>query len=741
MTCTRCPLGGLALTNCMEGINRGPILFVLSNPSSEDDLAGGFQPDSRGGRLLREIAKDAGLRDEDFSLAFATRCATNKTRPVQSSDLDACREYLRAEIKLLRPSSIIAFGNDSLRALTKLSGIKEKRGKAHPLHADFEFTCDVFPTYAVSDVFRVPNYRSVIISDLRRVRDLSLPKPEIAWEWWNGQDLPKSDYYAFDIETNYFDTVGTDIPERVTQAAIAGEAFCFVSLQPLALLRLLEKQDNIVGHNSWGFDVPKLRQFGVNLPLGHDTMVLAYLDDETQPLGLESLSVKYLGVRGWKEEFEHALGSDEFATYNARDVRYTYKLHANLRGRLGERIRTAEQILAPARTALDNQTRRGIWINGADVAAARAEAEKERDSSLAVLRGLAGPKFNPGSTKQVAAYLINSGEELPKTASGKPATGLEVLKTLDNTFAQELVRYRSAVKTLGTYVIPYEKIVASLDGRVHPDYTLVRTLTGRSSARNLNVQNIDRDLKGFFGAPKDHVFVSVDYSAIEFRVAAWYAREQKILSSYGSDVGWDAHRFFASSFYRKPESEVTKLERQIAKSANFGLLYLGNAFTLYEYANKQGVAMDLTTADKVYKFWHQTFPGFKKFYAEVRHEIETTSQSACPTGHVRHFGDFNSLLPGMRLEALRQAVNVKVQNLAAHLAYISMAELDRLGMPLIGFIHDAFLFEFESLADYEQNKQKMEEIMCLYPKEFLQKHFNIDFDMPLAVEFEHKVGT
>jgi uracil-DNA glycosylase family 4 len=747
MICTKCPLHLNAFTNCMQGVDRGRTLFVLPQPSAYEDLTGELDSSTGVGRLLRSICSDAGFRDEDVSIAFATRCRTASNDTATGKDIDACREHLSAQIKRIKPVAIVALGNEALRALCKSSGIKDKRGSSFPLHMGFDYACEVWPTYSVDEIIRVPTFRSVVTSDLRRVRDRNLPEPDTRYEVFHaGSSLPNSPVWAWDGEwaisggiVDYFTMLSCD-NGSTSYVAVGEQAIRAMLLQ---LLDVSLHGATLVTHNGWAADLKIARKWGYEMPYGEDTMVMAFLEDETQPQRLESLCVKYLGVRGWKndswEKFDPT--SEEAAKYAARDSRYTYLLFHKLSELLRGRIHTIEHVLRPARIALDRQTSRGIWINPVPVKRERGEAERLRDDSLKKLRVFAGSKFNPGSTKQVGDYLTATGMVLPLTATRKPATGIEVLKSLSTPFAKTLVDYRSAIKTLSTYIAPYEKVIFSDDGRVHPDYTLTRTLTGRSSARNLNVQNLDRDLKEFFDAPPGQCFVSVDYSAIEFRLAAWFAREPTILEQYNADPNWDPHKFVAAMFYDVPVEEVTRAQRQIGKSANFGLLFLAGPLGLMEYANKTGVPMSLQKAFEMHSFWHDTFPGFRKFYKETRNEIETTGRSTCPTGHIRHFGDWALLLPNMRSEALRQAVNCKVQNFAAHLSYISMAELERQGILPVGFIHDAFLFEFKTEAEAGLALPKIEEIMTIYPKKFLLDKFGVTLDIALAVEAEVKTNA
>ncbi len=548
-------------------------------------------------------------------------------------------------------------------------------------------------------------------------------------------ELPNADLWAWDLET----AIGGEIVSYPTMLSASSSSHNLVAVGADNIrslgIALGDSGSALVTWNGWAFDEPVMKNWGLEMPMSHDGMVMAYFDDETQALGLESCAVKYLGVKGWKhgdwKTFDPT--SEEAAKYAARDSRYTLMLFEELRSRLGRRMATIDGIISPARRALDKQTERGIYINPVAVERERINADSNRDKTLRELLAATGPTFNPNSTKQVGEFLIGRGIRLPLTETGKPKSSVEVLQSIDDDFCKSLLEYRGAVKTLSTYVEPYERIISGGE-RVHPEYTLIRTLTGRSSAKNLNVQNLPRAYKDFFGAPPGRLFVECDYSAIEFRIAAWFAQERVICESYLDDMSWDAHKFVAALFYGKKAEDVTKNERQIAKSANFGLLYLGNDFTLYEYANKQGVKMDMETAREIYHFWHDTFPGFKKFYHETKEELKSTGQVEGPTGQIRHFGDFSLVPRHKRLECLRQAVNFKVQNLSAHISFIAMAELERLAMPCIGFVHDAVLFEFGNEKELEEAMPKITTAMVDHPKEFLREHFNLDLNIPLAIE-------
>ena len=301
-------------------------------------------------------------------------------------------------------------------------------------------------------------------------------------------------------------------------------------------------------------------------------------------------------------------------------------------------------------------------------------------------------------------------------------------------FCAALLEYRRAQKILSTYVKPYEDITKAGDGRVHPTYSVTRTKTGRSASSNTNVQNLDRQFKDFFGAPPGKKLIEFDYSSVEFRLAAWVAQEETILARYSEDPNWDAHRFFAAIFYNKDEKDVTKQERQVAKSANFGLVFMGNGMTLVEYAKGMGLELPLHVCEKIYRTWHKVFPGFQRLYSEVEQEIYKTGESRTATGFVRHFGDVSLMPPHLRRGAIREGVNVKIQGLAAHIAFLASERITELDLPAVGFVHDAFLFEVDEDTNFEDFSLLVEEAMIAHPIRRLKELFNVDLTVPITIE-------
>jgi DNA polymerase I-like protein with 3'-5' exonuclease and polymerase domains len=378
-------------------------------------------------------------------------------------------------------------------------------------------------------------------------------------------------------------------------------------------------------------------------------------------------------------------------------------------------------------------------------------------------------KFNINAPQQVGKFLMDRGAPIklsPKSL--KPACDKEKLQYLAATdaeyapFCRALVKYREIRDQLKV-ITKYEGLAQSEDGRMHPTYYAYKsmawgsdkdeggTVVGRTSCRNPNRQNLDRKFKHFISAPPGKVLVSADYSALHFRIFGWAAQEETILKHFQEDAQWDAHTYLAARMYNKPESEITKPQRQIAKSSNYSLMYLGQPITLQNYAMKEGLELSLQTCIQAHAAWHKTFSGAAPFYIKVRDELLAKGYVETPTGRRRHF-DTPVVLQQMyksppfsyigRMFAgyLREAVNHYVLGFEPDIALPALSECHRVGLPITGFVHDSINFEFDSMDEYLTKKPLIEASMTVHPVSFLKDRFNVIFDVPLVVDFEVKSG-
>lgn len=142
-------------------------------------------------------------------------------------------------------------------------------------------------------------------------------------------------------------------------------------------------------------------------------------------------------------------------------------------------------------------------------------------------------KFNPGSGDQrlwaLATYDGFMSKE--KTATGKPTTGkyaLEAALDEGSRVAEYLLEYQELGKLYSTYCTPMQNN-RDKHSRLYSEFTNTVTYTGRLSSRSPNFQNIPKRsdlgkrIRNCITAPdRNSVIVSIDLSAAELRILAWY---------------------------------------------------------------------------------------------------------------------------------------------------------------------------------------------------------------------------
>jgi DNA polymerase bacteriophage-type len=104
------------------------------------------------------------------------------------------------------------------------------------------------------------------------------------------------------------------------------------------------------------------------------------------------------------------------------------------------------------------------------------------------------------------------------------------------------------------------------------------------------MQELSSLVRSAIVAPPQKTFVDVDFSSIENRVGVWLAGQNDKVELFRK--GLDEYKAFASSsLYQVPYEEVTKDQRQVAKSAVLGCLFGQGAKGLVKYAEGMGVKL------------------------------------------------------------------------------------------------------------------------------------------------------
>lgn len=281
------------------------------------------------------------------------------------------------------------------------------------------------------------------------------------------------------------------------------------------------------------------------------------------------------------------------------------------------------------------------WLAIAD----GAEAERRRlaeamDAAAPNPAGLPGMESrNWDSPAQVLEALTQVGVIVA-------ATDDDTLAGIAHPLAAMLRDYRGASKRVGTYGRAWvEKHVAK--GAVQASWNQLGAESGRMSCSDPNLQQIPRgsDYRKCFVARPGRVLVKADYSQVELRIAAKVANERVMIDAYND--GRDLHTLTAARVLKKPEGEVTKADRQLAKAINFGLLYGMGWKSLKGYAHANyGVALTDRQAKEYRDAFFRAYPALKAWHARTEATVKKLFRANADGVHeVRTLGGRRRLIP------------------------------------------------------------------------------------------------
>jgi uracil-DNA glycosylase len=105
-----------------EGNERAKLVFVGEAPGEEEDRQG--RPFvGRAGKLLDRLIERIGLDREDVFICNVLKCRPPHNRDPEPQEVQACRDYLLAQLELIRPKVICTLGKHAYNAIM---GTEEK---------------------------------------------------------------------------------------------------------------------------------------------------------------------------------------------------------------------------------------------------------------------------------------------------------------------------------------------------------------------------------------------------------------------------------------------------------------------------------------------------------------------------------------------------------------------------------------------------------------------------------------
>jgi DNA polymerase I-like protein with 3'-5' exonuclease and polymerase domains len=371
----------------------------------------------------------------------------------------------------------------------------------------------------------------------------------------------------------------------------------------------------IIAHNA-KYDFQVLKNEGIiidDFERFEDTLILAKLYDAGQKeIGLKHLSDKFLKqpmieftqITGGTKQFT-LVSPDICYIYAASDAICTFGLYEFFRIQqtvIDQRgVYNLEKRLVPVVMQMEANL---VLIDVEYLKKEKIRITEKLKEIEKEVHTLAGESFNVASTQQLGKILFNKLKyrypEKEMTAKGQYKTDGSTLEKIADEYpiVKKLISFRELEKSLGTYV---ENLINNCDENncVKFSFNQNGTDTGRFSSPGgkgiqedgysaVNVQSIPAnydetvpDIRRAILARSGKKIVAMDFSGEELRVAANLSLEKKWVDEflYGSA---DLHTATGKAIFRK--EEITKAERQAAKTTNFLVLYGGGPRGLAEQA-------------------------------------------------------------------------------------------------------------------------------------------------------------
>jgi DNA polymerase len=162
--CTRCSELATTRTQTVFGVGNPTtrLCFLGEAPGADEDKTG-IPFVGRGGQLLTKIIEACRLKREDVYILNMIKCRPPGNRNPLPTELANCREYLEAQLELIRPEFICCLGAVASQNLlgTTLS-IGKLRGKMHNYHG-----AKVVCTYHPAFLLRSPSFKKETWEDMK----------------------------------------------------------------------------------------------------------------------------------------------------------------------------------------------------------------------------------------------------------------------------------------------------------------------------------------------------------------------------------------------------------------------------------------------------------------------------------------------------------------------------------------------------------------------------------------------
>jgi uracil-DNA glycosylase family 4 len=607
------------------------VLFVGEAPGESEDRMGlNFVGDA--GKLLRETLQTHKI--EDYCITNAVRCRPPKNRTPSAREVQACKQLLKADIASIpNLELIVPLGNVALGSLLRNKSITKLSGKLMDGPDGHKYLPILHPAYVLRNRNELKTFEEHI-GRIHQAMTGSLLDPSdfgaysvidtvTKWESLMDRIIDKG-YFVYDIETTSVNPFKDNARMRCIGFSVEEGTGEVLPLDPDIWTE--EQWDKIYNDLHVIFSSKRIGKVGHNvkfdnlwmeevlgIPVNYtiwDTKHSQFLLNENESNELKDMAWKYTKIGGYERLLEaepQVAEKDLLYTYCATDCDVTHRIFLVHQRDLPKELRyLMDNLMLPAMNTLLKMERKGIKIDTAKLDICEKLVEVEISKHAKAIKQQksvqdyeqANGEFNPNSYLQLGEILFKYEGLQPVSYTKKtkrPSTNREVLEELahQSPLARVLVDY-SVYQSMKSKMIKELREYEHKE-RIHTFYLQTRAVTGRTSSKSPNMQNVtkgDKDVVGIrkvFVADPQFSLVEFDYNQHELRCMAEEAGDDTLARAITTS---DVHASTAGSILGKDPSEVTSDERRtLGKCMNPNMLiytnsrykYIGEGVSKYEH--------------------------------------------------------------------------------------------------------------------------------------------------------------
>ena len=166
-SCTACELH-TTRTNCVFGTGNihEDLLFVGEEPGDNEDKTG-IPLVGRAGQLLEQYLYAVDIPRESVYIANILKCRPPKNRDPLPAEEDACMDFLRRQVKLIRPKIIVCLGRIAAMRLIRPDYKITKEHGEWVQKGNFLITAVYHPALLLRD----PRRKEEMLVDMKKIKE------------------------------------------------------------------------------------------------------------------------------------------------------------------------------------------------------------------------------------------------------------------------------------------------------------------------------------------------------------------------------------------------------------------------------------------------------------------------------------------------------------------------------------------------------------------------------------------